>query len=229
MQVWHTGLVSLVKALHKALKDRSKPLKELRGRIEEVETALARYQEGFEQGAFTVNDVAERFRELAAQKRELEEEFTRKSAIKTFPAELAHTENVVKVQEQLKEVFRTASSHVKKQYLRVLIEHIIFDGKRVEVKARNDGIIAVLENLEALETGDVAKVMFEAKKWQPVGNSNPFDKSANRTRFIVIAQMTIKPNGLSQTERRLRALLSMKSPETTAESCERPANAVFRS
>jgi len=87
--------------------------------------------------------------------------------------------HVVKVQEQLKDIFRTASSRVKKQCLRVLIEHIIIDGKRVEVNVRNDGIIAVLENLEVLGAGDVVKVMFEVKKWQPVGESNPCDRTEN--------------------------------------------------
>jgi site-specific DNA recombinase len=180
------NVLPVVKALRKALKDRSKPLKALRHRIEEVEAALARYQEGFEQGAFTVNDVAERFRELAAKKRAMEDEYAQRSTIQPFPAELAKTENVARIQERLKEVFRTASSHTKKQYLHALVEHIVFDGKRVEVKARNDGIIAVLENLEALEAGDVAKVISQAKKWQPVGDSNPCDRTENSILYDLI-------------------------------------------
>ena len=175
------NVLPVVRALSKALKNRSKPLNALRHRIEEVQAALTRYQEGFEQGAFTVNDVAERFRELAAKKRELEEEYAQRSAVKAFPKELAETENLVRIQEQLKEVFRTASAHVKKQYLHVLIERMVFDGKQVQVKARNDGIIAVLENLEALEAGEVTKVISQVKKWQPDGDSNPGDGTENPT------------------------------------------------
>lgn len=173
------NVLPVVQALQKALKERSKPLQKLKVRIEEVQMALARYQEGFESGAFTINDVAERFRELAAQKRALEEEYARKSTVKTFPAELAQTENVTRVREQLKEAFGKATSHVKKLYLHMLIDYIVFDGKRVEIKARNDGIIAVLDSLEALENGDVATIKSQLKNWQPLGDSNPCDGTEN--------------------------------------------------
>lgn len=170
---------TVVKALRKALDERSKPLQALKRQIAEVQAAIAKYQEGFEKGLFQMEDVAERFRELGAKKRALEFEFAERSALTTFPAALTKTENVVKLQAQLREVFRTASMRVKKQYLDALIEYITFDGVKVEVKARNDGIIAILEDPAALKPESVAGVISISQKWQPVGESNPCDKTEN--------------------------------------------------
>ena|GEM_PF-4301772 len=37
----------------------------------------------------------------------------------------------------------------------------------------------MLKNLETQETEDVAKVLSQVKNWQPVGESNPCDKTEN--------------------------------------------------
>ena len=46
---------------------------------------------------------------------------------------------------------------VKKHWLHVLIEHVIFQRNRIEIQARNDGIIAVLENAEEVKAGGCGK------------------------------------------------------------------------
>ena len=163
----------LLKAVRKAMVERAKPLRELKKQIGEVEKALARYQEGFEKGAFSMDDVAERFRELGQQKKALEAEHLSRSTVKELPASFSRTENIEHVRQALAYIFKTASHQVKKRWLNILIEYIIFNGDRIEVKARNDGIIAVLENAEGLEAGVMTEVISSSNKWRPQRDSNP--------------------------------------------------------
>lgn len=170
---------AVVGAMKKTLAERVKPLKDLKKQIAELQSSILKYQEGFEKGFFQIEDVADRFRELGTKKRALEAELNERNGKTTFPAAYMKKENIVKIQAQLREVFHSAAIRVKKQYLDILIESITFDGTKVEVKARNNGMIAVLEEPSALKPDDAAGVISSYNKWQPLGDSNPCDRTEN--------------------------------------------------
>lgn len=73
-------------------------------------------------------------------------------------------ENLEKIQEQLKDVFRNAPAKIKRQYLGVLVEYIRFDGEKAEVKTKSNGIIAALQAGKDLNEENVTVVISQCKK-----------------------------------------------------------------
>ena len=89
-------------------------------------------------------------------------------------------ENLEKIQEQLKDVFRNAPARIKQQYLEALVEYIRFDGEKAEVKTKSNGSIAALQVGKDLNEENVTVVISQCKKkWQPAGDSNPCDGTEN--------------------------------------------------
>ncbi len=169
----------VVASVKKALEERAKPLRKLREEQEKIKTNIRRYHEAFEQGLIEMKDIADRLRELKEQENRLAHEIDARSNIVDIPKLFIETEDLEKIQEQLKEVFQNAPTRTKRQYLGALVEYIRFDGEKVKVKAKSDGIIAVLQAGKDLNEENVTAVISQCKNWQPVGDSNPCNGTEN--------------------------------------------------
>ena len=169
----------VVASVKKSLEERAKPLRKLREEQEKIKKNIRRYHESFEQGLIEMKDIADRLRELKEQENRLAHEIDARSNIVDIPKLFIETDDLEKIQEQLKEVFRNAPTRTKRQYLGALVEYIRFDGEKVEVKAKSDGIIAVLQAGEDLNEENVTAVISQCKNWQPVGDSNPCNGTEN--------------------------------------------------
>ncbi len=140
---------------------------------------MQRYYEAFEGGAMDAEDMGERVKELRLKKKGLEGELANRTTIQELPAYFSRPKYIEQIRGELRGIFANSNQHLKKRYLRILLEDIVVDGKQVTVKARNAGIIAALETGGGNGNGGVAKVISSCNKWQPLGGSNPCDGTEN--------------------------------------------------
>jgi hypothetical protein len=170
---------ALVKEVRKVLLEREKPAKALRKDIADVEQGLARYYTAFEEGALDPADMADRVKELKRTQKGLEAELAKRTSIQQLPAHYSRPEYIESVRQELRGIFENGSHQLKTRYLNILLEEIVVDGDKVHVKPKGEGIIASLENSGRNGDGGVGKVISLSDKWQPVGDSNPCDRTEN--------------------------------------------------
>ena len=164
---------ALVLEVRKALTERHKPVKQLRSQIAEVEGKLARYYTAFEQGTLDPADMVDRVKELKVQKKQFEDELGQRTTVKELPASLSSPENIAFIRDEMLKLVFTGSPQTVKQYLGILVEDIVMDGKKVTIRVKNEGILGLLEQQKKLSTGGVAPVLNSVYKWRPQRDSNP--------------------------------------------------------
>ncbi len=170
----------LLKEVRQALKDKERPIKEIRHQLEEVESKLKRYYDAFEAGRLEPEFCQDRVVPLQEQKRRLELELERRRAPKELPTHLSRMENILKIQEAMRQLFTQNKPTVVKRLLGVLVKEIVINGEDVTLVGQPAGLMALLENGSKMRGSvEVTEVLNSCYKWQPVGDSNPCDKTEN--------------------------------------------------
>ncbi len=101
-----------------------------------------------------------------------EDDLEQRTTIKELPPYLSSPEAIAFIQDELRNLVFTGSPQTVKRYLGMLVEDIILDGKKVRIRVKNEGILALLEQKEKLSTGEVAPVLNSVYKWRPQRDSN---------------------------------------------------------
>lgn len=92
----------------KAFAESAKPIQKLRGELEEIRTSISKYLQAFEKGQVEMESIANRLRELKEQENRLVHEIDVRANMANLPKLAVETDDLRKIQEQLKEVFRKA-------------------------------------------------------------------------------------------------------------------------
>ncbi len=163
---------AVVAEVRKALAERHRPVKELRSQIADVERKLTRYYDAFEDGTLDPANMDDRVKELKVKEKKLEDELEHRTSVKELPPHLSSPENIALIRDELLKLVFTGSPQTVKRYLGILVEDIVMDGKKVSIRVKNEGILALLEQKEKLSTGGVAPVLNSVYKWRPQRDSN---------------------------------------------------------
>lgn len=165
---WAFSLVNVretLKAVRKALAERSKPIRALRVEADDIGAKLARYYAAFESGAMNADDVGDRVKELRLAQKRIEGEIQSRAAIESLPEHLNRPETIIKAQREFRGLFENGSLQLKRRYLNIVLERIEVKGGLVTLTARTEGIVATLENAVGWNERGVAAVMSSNNKW----------------------------------------------------------------
>ena len=169
----------VVTAVRKSLIEREQPTKEIRERLEEIETRLARYYEAFETGAMEPEVVNERIRGLKREQEDAEAELVARTTVTDLPAHLTRPDTLAKIQQSIRDTIISGSPDLKKHYLKLLLDSVVYSKERVEITAKSAGVVGMLEADVEPSARGVAAVRSSIQKWQPVGDLNPCDGTEN--------------------------------------------------
>jgi hypothetical protein len=140
-------------------------------------------KDAIETGVVELDLVADRLRELKTRKKELQAELAERLKPQELPAHMATQENIRQVQDFLKALFFGDDKALVKRYLTYLLEEVVLDGKVVVIRAKTEGMLATLAQGKDLRkngtAGVISGVIHSSNKWQPVGESNPCDRTEN--------------------------------------------------
>lgn len=170
----------LLKDVRQALKDKERPIKEIRLQLEDIDSRLKRYYDAFESGKMEPEFCGKRVDTLEIQKKQLELELERRRAPKELPPHLGRKDNILKIQESMRQLFTQSKPTVVKRLLRTLVKEIVINGDDVTLIGHATGLMAMVETgSKQKSTPEVTEVLNSCYKWQPVGDSNPCDKTEN--------------------------------------------------
>ncbi len=130
------------------MKDKERPLKEIRLQLEDVANKLKRYYDAFEAGRLEPEFRRERVNPLQDQKKRLEFELERRRAPKELPGHLDRMENILKIQEAMREVFTRNRPQVVKRLLGVFVKEVVINGEDVVLVGQPAGLMALLEPVQ---------------------------------------------------------------------------------
>ncbi len=124
-------------------------------------------------------NVNDRIRELNRQEALREAELDERTSITAIPASALSRANIEALQAELKAWVLGSSVQNLKRWLSIILERIVIKGDQVEVVGKTAGIMAILDTQKEMRTTDVTAVRTSCNKWQPVGDSNPCDRTEN--------------------------------------------------
>ena len=169
----------LAVGLRNEIAERRKPIRELRKQIEQIDGKLKRYFDAFESGSMEAADVNERIRQLNREKALREAELDERMSITAIPADALSQASIEALQAELKAWVHTSPVENVKRWLNTILDRIVLNGDQVEVVGKTAGIMGILDTKEKARTTDVTAVRTSCNKWQPVGDSNPCDRTEN--------------------------------------------------
>ena len=170
----------LLKDVRQALRDKERPIKEIRLQLEDIESRLKRYYDAFESGKMEPEFCGKRVDTLEIQKKQLELELERRRAPKELPPHLGRKDNILKIQESMRQLFTQSKPTVVKRLLRTLVKEIVINGDDVTLIGHATGLMAMVETgSKRKSTPEVTEVLNSCYKWQPVGDSNPCNGTEN--------------------------------------------------
>jgi hypothetical protein len=115
-------------------------------------------------------NVAERIRELKSQREKLEHSLQELKRPRAIPLHLFKGESIASFQQSIKSMFiQCDDRRLIKRYLQLFIEKIVINLPKVEIVAKPEVILAVLENKTAVRTDGVLTAVGD---WLPSTDSN---------------------------------------------------------
>jgi site-specific DNA recombinase len=139
-------------------------------RLDGIQNRLHRQYEAIESGVIDLQDVAERIRELKGQRENLEHSLQHLKRPRAIPLHLFKQESIARFQRSIKSMFiQCDDRRLIKRYLQLFIEKVVINLPRVEIVAKPEVILAVLENKTAVRTDGVLTAVGD---WLPSTDSN---------------------------------------------------------
>ena len=131
-----------------------------------IQNRLKRQYEVIESGVINLQDVAERIRELKDQRDKIEHSLQELKKPRAIPLHFFKQESIASFQQSVKSMFITCDDRrLVKRYLQLFIEKIVINLPRVEIVAKPEVILAVLENKTAVRTDGV---LIAVSGWLPM-------------------------------------------------------------
>ena len=163
-------LKGIYQEIHDKDEQRDVQRKNLLRQLELTKGKLARQYEAIESGIITLQDVAERIRELKDQRAQLEQKLAELRVSRVIPLHLFKDEAIENFQGTLRGLFLNGNRPLTKQYLKLFIEKITVEMPRVSIMVSSKALLATLENGTAARTDDV--VLTADEFWLPGADSN---------------------------------------------------------
>ena len=114
--------------------------------------------------------MAERIHELKSQREKLEHSLQELKRPRAIPLHLFKGESIASFQQSIKSMFiQCDDRRLIKRYLQLFIEKIVINLPKVEIVAKPEVILAVLENKTAVRTDGVLTAVGD---WLPSTDSN---------------------------------------------------------
>jgi hypothetical protein len=146
-------------------KKRDGQRKSLTRQIELTKRRLTNQYEAIESGIITLQDVAERIRELKNQLTQLEQRLAEMRMPRVIPLHLFKDEAIENFQKTIKGLFLNGDRALTKRYLKLFISKITVDVPLVSILLASDALLMTLENAKAVSTDDA--VLTAQRFWLP--------------------------------------------------------------
>jgi len=111
---------------------------------------LDRQYGAIEAGTVDLGDVAERIRDLKAQRGTIEDQLAELRPANTVPIRLYTDEAVGAFQKTIRDLFLGEDRDLAKRYLKLFIEKMVVTLPRMEIVGRSEVVLAAMENREAV-------------------------------------------------------------------------------
>jgi len=150
----------LLKGIYKEMQDADRQndnqRRSLIRRLDGIQNRLNRQYKAIESGVIELQDVAERIRELKTQREKIKHSLQELKKPRAIPLHFFKDESIAAFQQSIKSMFiQCDDRRLVKRYLQLFIEKIVINLPRVEIVAKPEVILAVLENKKAVRTDGV--------------------------------------------------------------------------
>jgi site-specific DNA recombinase len=133
----------------------------------DVESRLQKQYDAIEKGVVTTSNVSERIGQLKAKRSEIDERL--KDMPRSVISPNVFTDRAIEdFQTTIKNVFLNPDRGFAKSYLRLLIERVTINGRKVKIEGRPSAILTTMQNKTAVKTG----VLTAVNNWLPGQDSN---------------------------------------------------------
>ncbi len=140
--------------------------KSLVRQLEGVSNRLKKQYEAIESGIVDLQDVGERIRELKAKREQIQIRLHDLKSTSVIPLHFFKDESIQQFQKSMKDMFiGEGDRSLKKRYFQLFIEKIVINLPKVEIVAKPEVILAVLENKKAVRTDGVLTAVGD---WLPM-------------------------------------------------------------
>ncbi len=138
------GLVrQLAAELAKFRRRNSEKIRPLRRQLDDVRARIKRHYEAIEAGAVDLHLVGERIRELKQEEADLAARLEQVDRPKQIPPYLFKTENLQKIQANLRQIFLSDQHGLAKRYLNLLLRRIEIEGDEVRLQGDTSALCAL--------------------------------------------------------------------------------------
>ncbi|UCE57136.1 MAG: recombinase zinc beta ribbon domain-containing protein [Desulfobacterales bacterium] len=164
----------ILKDLYRELKESDKrndsQKKSLIRQFDDVGSRLKRQYEAIESGKIDLGLVGDRIAELKEQRDQIQNRLDELKRASVIPLHFFKDESIQAFQNSLTDMFlRNGDRAMVKRYLQLFVEKVVINLPKVEIVAKPDVVLAVLENKKAVRTDDVLTAI---GSWLPSTDSN---------------------------------------------------------
>lgn len=153
-------LKGVYEELRKMDKERDGQRKSLIKQLDLVKARLTKQFEAIESGIISLQDIAERIKDLKEQRDMLEGRLEELRLPRAIPLHLFKDDSIEDFQKTIKEMFLAEDRDSTKRYLKLFIEKIVINLPRIDITCRSNALLAVLENKTAVRSGVLTADMY---------------------------------------------------------------------
>jgi hypothetical protein len=159
-----------IKRILAGVRSKSKTLilgsRNLRNRLiqerRDAQNRLQREYDAIERGIVSSSDVSDRIKELKAKRNQIDDKLQKIQA-PLIPPNVCTDKAIEDFQTTIKNVFLNPDRGFAKSYLRLLIERVTINGRKVKIEGRPSAILTTMQNKTAVKTG----VLTAVNNWLP--------------------------------------------------------------
>jgi site-specific DNA recombinase len=133
----------------------------------DVESRLQKQYEAIEKGVVNSSDVSERISQLKVKRSEIDERL-RDTPGFIIPPNVFTDKAIENFQTMIRDVFLSPERDFAKSYLKLLIERVTINGRKVKIEGRPSAILATMQNKTAVRS----EVPTAVSSWLPGQDSN---------------------------------------------------------